>query len=118
MREADTVARFGGDEFVIMIGELDVSRNESVAQARVVAEKIRVALARPYLLAAQADDGGIKSIEHHCSASIGVALFINHEASQGDVLKAADIAMYAAKEAGRNQIRFHDEASPAANSGS
>jgi diguanylate cyclase (GGDEF)-like protein/PAS domain S-box-containing protein len=118
VREADTVARFGGDEFVIMIGELDVSRNESVAQARVVAEKIRVALARPYLLAAQAEDGGIKSIEHHCSASIGVALFINHEASQGDVLKAADIAMYAAKEAGRNQIRFHEEASPAANSGS
>ena len=118
VREADTVARFGGDEFVIMIGELDSSRRESVVQARVVAEKIRVALARPYLLAAQADDGGLRTIEHHCSASIGVALFINHEASQGDVLKAADIAMYAAKEAGRNQIRFHDEENPAANSGS
>ena len=118
VREADTVARFGGDEFVIMIGELDANRSESVAQARVVAEKIRVALARPYVLAAQADDGGLKTIEHHCSASIGVALFINHAASQGDVLKAADIAMYAAKEAGRNQIRFHDEGNPATNSGS
>ena len=108
VREADTVARFGGDEFVIMIGELDASRSESVAQARVVAEKIRTALARPYVLAAQADDGGLKTIEHHCSASIGVALFINHEASQGEVLKAADNAMYAAKDAGRNQICFHD----------
>ena len=112
------VARFGGDEFVIMIGELHASRGESVAQARVVAEKIRVALARPYLLATQADDGGLKTIEHHCSASIGIALFINHEASQGDVLKAADIAMYTAKEAGRNQIRFYDEENPAATSGS
>ncbi len=118
VREADTVARFGGDEFVIMIGELHASRGESVAQARVVAEKIRVALARPYLLATQADDGGLKTIEHHCSASIGIALFINHEASQGDVLKAADIAMYTAKEAGRNQIRFFDEDNLAATSGS
>ncbi len=109
VREADTVARFGGDEFVIMIGELDVGRSESITQAQVVAEKIRLALARSYVIAAQADDGGLQTIEHHCSASIGVALFINHEASQGEVLKMADIAMYSAKQAGRNRICFYEE---------
>jgi diguanylate cyclase (GGDEF)-like protein len=46
-------------------------------------------------------------IEHHCTASIGVVLFINHEASQDDILKWADISMYQAKESGRNQIRFY-----------
>lgn len=109
VREADTVARFGGDEFVIMIGELDANRDESASQARAVAEKIRTALARSYVIAAQADDGGLKTIEHRCSASIGVALFINHEASQGEVLKMADIAMYAAKQSGRNRICFYEE---------
>jgi len=109
VREADTVARFGGDEFVIMIGELDTAPGESASQARVVAEKILASLARPYVLEARTDDGGLETIEHHCSASIGVALFINHEASHGEVLKMADNAMYSAKQAGRNRICFSEE---------
>jgi len=108
VREMDTVARFGGDEFVIMICELDTDKTESAAQAAAVAEKIRVALARPYVLTIEADEQSVKTVEHHCSASIGVTLFINHEASQGDILKEADNAMYAAKEAGRNMIRFFE----------
>ena len=108
VREMDTVARFGGDEFVIMICELDTDKTESAAQATAVAEKIRVALARPYVLTIEADEQSVKTVEHHCSASIGVTLFINHEASQGDILKEADNAMYAAKEAGRNMIRFFE----------
>ena len=47
------------------------------------------------------------AVEHHCTASIGVALFINHETSQDEIFKWADKAMYQAKEAGRNSIRFH-----------
>ena len=109
VREMDTVARFGGDEFVIMICELDTDKSESAAQAASVAEKIRIALARPYVLTIQTDEQALKTVEHHCSASIGVTLFINHEASQGNILKEADNAMYAAKEAGRNMIRFFDE---------
>ena len=46
-------------------------------------------------------------IEHHCSASIGVVIFISHEANQEDILNWADAAMYQAKAAGRNLIRFH-----------
>jgi len=109
VREMDTVARFGGDEFVIMICELDTDKAESAEQAGAVAEKIRVALARPYVLTIETDDQSVNTVEHHCSASIGVTLFINHESSQGDILKEADNAMYAAKDAGRNMIRFFAE---------
>lgn len=48
-------------------------------------------------------------IEHRCTASIGVALFIKHEASRDEILKWADMAMYEAKEAGTNLIRFYEE---------
>jgi len=109
VREMDTVARIGGDEFVIMICELDADKAESAAQAAAVAEKIRVALSRPYILTVQADERTVKTVEHHCSGSIGVTLFIDHSTSQGDILKHADQAMYQAKEAGRDKIRFFEE---------
>ncbi len=108
VREVDTVARFGGDEFVVVLSELDIDKAESTMLASIVAEKIRAALAEPYELKIQ-QKGRVKStIEHHCTSSIGVMLFINHEASTEDILKWADMAMYKAKEAGRNSIRFYD----------
>ena len=112
VREMDTVARFGGDEFVIMICELDTEKAGSAVQAGIVAEKIRIDLARPYLLTIAHEGVAEKTVEHHCSVSIGVTLFINHQATQGDILREADNAMYAAKEAGRNMIRFFEETSP------
>ena len=108
VREIDTVARFGGDEFVIMITELDESRDESAVQARLVAEKIRSVLAEPYRLIIKKCGMPDQEIEHHCTASIGVVLFINHVADQDEILKWADAAMYQAKEDGRNSIRFYD----------
>jgi diguanylate cyclase (GGDEF)-like protein/PAS domain S-box-containing protein len=113
VREMDTVARFGGDEFVVIASELDTDQAESAAQAGIIAEKIRTALADPYRLTLTHEGKTDVSIEHRCTASIGVALFINHETSQDDILKWADMAMYRAKEAGRNAIRFH-ELTPAA----
>jgi diguanylate cyclase (GGDEF)-like protein/PAS domain S-box-containing protein len=107
VRETDSVSRFGGDEFVVMLSELDVDQAESIGQSRVVAEKIRAALSEPYLLTAQHDGLAATTIQHHCTASIGVAVFINHNASQDDIIKWADLAMYEAKAAGRNQIRFY-----------
>jgi len=108
VREVDTVARFGGDEFVVVLSELDEDRAESASQASIVAEKIRGTLAEPYVLKIQSEGKAETTVEHHCTSSIGVVLFINHEASEEDILKWADMAMYQAKEAGRNQIRFYE----------
>ncbi|MDP4028607.1 MAG: PAS domain S-box protein [Gallionella sp.] len=108
VRESDTVARFGGDEFVVMLGELVEDKAGSTAQAGIVAEKIRVALFEPYLLAFKHESEAETSVEHRCAASIGVVLFIGHEAGAEDVIKWADIAMYQAKECGRNRVRFFE----------
>ncbi|MEI7611863.1 MAG: diguanylate cyclase [Betaproteobacteria bacterium] len=108
VRETDTVARFGGDEFVVMLVELDESRGESIVQAEQVAEKIRMALAEPYVLTIHQNDNPDIHVEHRCTASIGVAMFINHESTLDEILKWADVAMYRAKDEGRNTIRFHE----------
>ena len=108
VREVDTVARFGGDEFVVMLSELEVDKAESIAQAGIIAEKIRASLAEPYLLKIQNEVNAEISVEHHCTSSIGVVLFIDHEACQEDIFKWADMAMYQAKSDGRNLIRFCD----------
>jgi diguanylate cyclase (GGDEF)-like protein len=106
VREIDTVARFGGDEFVVLLSEF-VSKSESATHAAVVAEKIRKKLSEPYLLAIRQAGKADTSVEHQCSASIGVSLFFDHETSQDDVLKSADAAMYEAKKAGRNLVQFY-----------
>ena len=109
VREMDTVVRIGGDEFVVMLSELNIERNESREQAGMIAEKVRQALAQPYRLSVRREGLPDITVEHHCSASLGVALFVNHDSSQAEVLKWADAAMYAAKDAGRNRVRFHGE---------
>jgi len=107
VREMDTVARFGGDEFVVMLTELDPDPVESTAQAGIVAEKIRIILAEPYVLKVHHEGAADTTVEHHCTSSIGAVLFLNHKDSSEDILKWADMAMYQAKEDGRNLIRFH-----------
>jgi len=111
VREMDTVARFGGDEFVVVLSELNADIAESTSQAEIVAKKIRNTLSAPYQLTIKHEGAVDGAIEYHCTVSIGVVVFINHEASQGDILKWADAAMYQAKEAGRNLIRFYDSKS-------
>ncbi|WP_083777140.1 PAS domain S-box protein [Gallionella capsiferriformans] len=108
VRGMDTVARFGGDEFVVMLSELDAGKSDATVQARLVAEKILAALSEPYVLKISTSDE-FSSVEHHCTASIGVTVFLNHVTRQDDILKQADDAMYVAKGAGRNSIRFHEE---------
>ena len=107
VRETDTVARFGGDEFVVMLSNLNVQEAESTSSARIVAEKIRIRLSEPYVLTVKREGNADITVEHHCTASIGVAVFVNHQASQEEIIKWADAAMYQAKEAGRNLIRFY-----------
>lgn len=107
LREEDTVARFGGDEFVVMLKELDTDSVTSATQANGVAEKIRAALAKPYRMELLQEADGELAVEHRCTSSIGIVLFVGHEYSREDILKWADAAMYQAKMAGRNTIRFY-----------
>lgn len=109
IREIDTVARFGGDEFVVILSELTISRAVSQQQAAQVAEKIRRLLAEPYCLHLQRESGELITVEHHCTSSIGVLLFSNHEQDGDELLKRADMAMYRAKQEGRNRICFYVE---------
>ncbi len=103
IRDQDSAARFGGDEFLVMLEGLSENLGEAIAQADTVAEKIRSALALPYRL--KRDD---EIILHHCSSSIGVTVFLDHVSSLEQLLKWTDMAMYHAKDAGRNMIRFFD----------
>lgn len=107
VREMDTLARFGGDEFMVLLNELDKEREESVTKAANVAEKIRTTLAEPYLIRVRHKEKTEATIEHFCTSSIGVVVFISHDSSADDIVRFADKAMYQSKEAGGNQVRFY-----------
>ncbi|TRZ97652.1 MAG: diguanylate cyclase [Rhodocyclaceae bacterium] len=92
VRDSDTVARIGGDEFVVLLPSV-----ESEQDALAVAEKLRHAMEQPFKLA-----GHITSI----SASIGVAVYPEHGDDQEALSKNADAAMYLAKQHGRNNVKL------------
>lgn len=108
VREIDTVSRFGGDEFAVLFSDVVADKVESTKEVGIIAEKIRVKLAEPYLLEIRRDANTVTTVEHRCSASIGVVVFIDHECSQEDIIRRADNAMYQAKDAGRNTVAFHE----------
>lgn len=99
VRDVDTVARMGGDEFVVLIEEVAEAAADALQKVALIAEKIRATLAEVYLL---------KNREHHSSPSVGVSLYRGNEESADLLLKHADMAMYQAKESGRNAVRFFD----------
>ena len=99
VRESDTVARIGGDEFVVLLEALDEEIVVAAGQTEVVGEKVLNILNQPYLL---------NGSEYISTLSIGVAMLDSHIQTQEDLLQQADIAMYQAKKAGRNMIRFFD----------
>jgi diguanylate cyclase (GGDEF)-like protein/PAS domain S-box-containing protein len=99
IREGDTVARLGGDEFVVMLLDLSEQPIEAAAQTESIGEKILVALSQPYQL---------HTHTYRCTASIGATLFKDHQQGTEELMKQADIAMYQAKKAGRNTLRFFD----------
>ncbi|OHD77272.1 MAG: diguanylate cyclase [Sulfuricurvum sp. GWF2_44_89] len=99
VRQCDTVARFGGDEFVVLINTSKEDKIQATADAQVVAEKILTELEKPFYI----DDYDFRT-----SASIGIAMFIDTEHSIDDLMKYADSAMHNAKANGRNTFRFFD----------
>ena len=99
VREGDTVARLGGDDFVVMLQDISEQQNVAATQAEAVAQKILEALRQPY---------PFDRFTHHGSASVGIALFNASRDSVEELLKRADLALYQAKDAGRNTLRFFD----------
>ena len=107
MREGDTVARMGGDEFVVILEDLD-AQDQAAIQAEHVAAKILLSLAEPYTLSLSEGAKGSSKRSYQCTSSIGIALFRDQSVSPQELMKRADTAMYQAKAAGRNTLRFFD----------
>jgi diguanylate cyclase (GGDEF)-like protein/PAS domain S-box-containing protein len=101
VREDDTVAHFGGDEFMVMLDALGADESTAANRAEAVAKKILLALSQPYSL---------KGHPYKSSASVGLVLFDGQAQEVDELLKTADAAMYQAKAAGRNTVRFYDPA--------
>lgn len=99
VREGDTVARPGGDEFIILLQDIGYKQEEAANHAKLVAEKILSRFNEPYQLSES---------QYVLTASIGINLFIDHYENADEIMKRSDLAMYQAKAQGRNAIRFFD----------
>ena len=98
-REGDTVTRFGGDEFVILLENLHKNAVIAAAETKTIANKILETINKPYKIAGHT---------YSSSTCIGASLFLGHQTNTDELLKQADIAMYQAKKAGRNVFCFFD----------
>jgi diguanylate cyclase (GGDEF)-like protein/PAS domain S-box-containing protein len=99
IREGDTVARLGGDEFMVLLENLSAHEKEAAINFEAIGEKMLATLKGAYQLGHEV---------FHCTASMGVTLFKGRSSSVDELMKQADLAMYKAKEAGRNTLRFFD----------
>ena len=124
VREVDTVARFGGDEFVVVLNQLHSDLDYSVESARRIAEKMRSSLALPYFLTRSSIDDAPEQqranrkelyssaddeVIYQGGTSIGVVLFLGDETGQLDLFAQADKAMYRAKKSGGNSVCFYQD---------
>lgn len=98
LREEDTAARFGGDEFVILVPELSGDQDVAQSLVRQLAQRILVELSLPF---------NIKDQQLYITASIGISLFPTDNATSAELLQQADTAMYRTKEEGRNGFHFY-----------
>lgn len=96
----DVAARFGGDKFVVILNELDVDKTQFAAEARIVAEKLHTAPDTPYMLKFRQERKAESTGERHCTISIGLVVFFDHEGSQDHIRTWADAARCPAKEPG------------------
>lgn len=101
LRAGDTAARIGGDEFVVVLTGLDANEQTAANQTELVGAKLRSALTREYAL---------QNVSYTITPSIGASLFHGQQSDIDGLMKQADLAMYRAKEEGRNGLRFFDQA--------
>jgi diguanylate cyclase (GGDEF)-like protein/PAS domain S-box-containing protein len=106
VRNEDTVSRLGGDEFVVMLEDLNQEAEMATREAESVGAKILDSVGAVYSLG---------DFSHHCTCSIGIALFKGKDVSPGEIIKRADLAMYQAKAANRNTIRLFESVQPGEN---
>lgn len=107
VRKCDVVSRLGGDEFVLILDELDENKKISKDDVYEVVEKVRISISKAYKFNILNEENENIEIEHHCTASIGICMFKGEELSSLNIFKYADLAMYEAKDAGRNTIKFY-----------
>ncbi|MDD2776283.1 MAG: EAL domain-containing protein [Gallionella sp.] len=100
VRENDTVARQGGDEFVVLMETLGKTADETALLAASLGDKLRMALAAPF---------NLRGYEYHCKTSIGIGLF-DAQSTVEELFKHADLALYQAKTSGRDRLHFFDPA--------
>ena len=99
LRERDTVARFGGDEFVVLLEGLEVNATEAATQVERIGRKLLQTLREPYL---------IKDQVFSSSASLGIVLFNDEQHTADELMQYADLSMYSAKAAGKDMLSFYD----------
>lgn len=105
IRNSDTVARYGGDEFVVLLDNLDGKLVEAQKQAHLVASKILASLLLPYTLHLREGRKIVRSIEYQINASLGIAMFDGVMSDKEFILDRADKAMYLSKSKGGNTIQ-------------
>ncbi len=98
LRDSDSAARLGGDEFVILLEGLNEEQMAAATKAELIAERIRAAVSEPVIL---------QNTEYYATASIGVTVFRDRSGGADTLFRQADLALYQAKDAGRNAIRFY-----------
>ena len=108
IRATDSIARFGGDEFVILLNALGADKTESILQAVHVAEKIQAVMNRTFSLQVKHDGIPNQHIDHVSSASIGLTLFQGTQFDQHALIQMADTAMYEAKRQGGGKISLFE----------
>ena len=101
VRGNDTVARIGGDEFVLILNDLGADTEQATINAGALADKIIAEINQPYML---------NGHHHHCSPSAGICLYLGDTLSSEELLKRADSSMYLVKKEGRNNFKLFDEA--------
>jgi len=106
IRASDTVARYGGDEFVVLLDSLDGDLEEAQQEANIVASKILASLALPFTLSIRDGKKDVKAIEYQSFSSLGIAMFDGVMSDKESILDRADKAMYLSKNKGGNTIRF------------